>query len=82
MSVPGDEVRLGLFLSAQHPAGVPAAGAVREHLEQVELARELDQRAVHCSRREGLIRVSPHFYNSSADIQRLLDCLPAAGGRG
>ena len=41
MSVPGDEVRLGLFLSAQHPAGVPAAGAVREHLEQVELAREL-----------------------------------------
>jgi len=51
-------------------------------VDSAALARELDQRAVHCSRREGLIRVSPHFYNSSADIQRLLDCLPAAGGRG
>ena len=51
-------------------------------VDSAALARELDQRAVHCSRREGLIRVSPHFYNSSADIQRLLDCLPATGGRG
>jgi len=51
-------------------------------IDSAALARELDRRAVHCSRREGLIRVSPHFYNSSADIQRLLDCLPAAGGRG
>jgi alkanesulfonate monooxygenase SsuD/methylene tetrahydromethanopterin reductase-like flavin-dependent oxidoreductase (luciferase family) len=41
MSLPAGNVELGLFLSAQHPAGVPAAGAVREHLEQVELAREL-----------------------------------------
>jgi alkanesulfonate monooxygenase SsuD/methylene tetrahydromethanopterin reductase-like flavin-dependent oxidoreductase (luciferase family) len=41
MSVAGEEIELGLFLSAQHPAGVPAAGAVREHLEQAELAREL-----------------------------------------
>lgn len=37
----GDEVRFGLLLSAQHPPGVPAAGAVREHLEQVEAARNL-----------------------------------------
>ena len=51
-------------------------------VDSAALARDLDQRAVHCSRREGLIRVSPHFYNNSADIQRLLDCLPAAGGQG
>ena len=37
----GDDIRLGLYLSAQHPPRVPAAGAVREHLEQVELARDL-----------------------------------------
>ena len=37
----GDEIRFGLLLSAQHPPGVPAAGAVREHLEQVEAARNL-----------------------------------------
>ncbi|HEX2810263.1 MAG TPA: LLM class flavin-dependent oxidoreductase [Kineosporiaceae bacterium] len=35
------DVRLGLYLSGQHPPGVSAAAAVREHLEQVELAREL-----------------------------------------
>jgi alkanesulfonate monooxygenase SsuD/methylene tetrahydromethanopterin reductase-like flavin-dependent oxidoreductase (luciferase family) len=35
------EVRLGLFLAAQHPLGVPARQGLREHLEQVELAREL-----------------------------------------
>jgi alkanesulfonate monooxygenase SsuD/methylene tetrahydromethanopterin reductase-like flavin-dependent oxidoreductase (luciferase family) len=41
MSGPAGKVELGLFLSAQHPADVRAVGAVREHLEQVELAREL-----------------------------------------
>jgi alkanesulfonate monooxygenase SsuD/methylene tetrahydromethanopterin reductase-like flavin-dependent oxidoreductase (luciferase family) len=35
------DIRLGIFLSAQHPADASAAAAVREHLEQVELAREL-----------------------------------------
>jgi alkanesulfonate monooxygenase SsuD/methylene tetrahydromethanopterin reductase-like flavin-dependent oxidoreductase (luciferase family) len=35
------DIRLGLYLSGQHPPGVSAAAAVREHLEQVELAREL-----------------------------------------
>jgi alkanesulfonate monooxygenase SsuD/methylene tetrahydromethanopterin reductase-like flavin-dependent oxidoreductase (luciferase family) len=34
-------MRLGLFLSAQHPAGVRPADAVGEHLEQVAVAREM-----------------------------------------
>jgi alkanesulfonate monooxygenase SsuD/methylene tetrahydromethanopterin reductase-like flavin-dependent oxidoreductase (luciferase family) len=34
-------MRLGLLLSGQHPPGDSAAAAVRQHLEQVELAREL-----------------------------------------
>jgi alkanesulfonate monooxygenase SsuD/methylene tetrahydromethanopterin reductase-like flavin-dependent oxidoreductase (luciferase family) len=37
----GEQIRLGLYLSAQHPPGVPAAGALRDHLDQVELACEL-----------------------------------------
>lgn len=41
MAASHGEVHLGLFLSGQHPAGVSAVAAVREHLEQVELAREL-----------------------------------------
>jgi len=39
--VSGNEIRAGVFLSGQHPPGVSAAAAVREHLEQVALAREL-----------------------------------------
>jgi alkanesulfonate monooxygenase SsuD/methylene tetrahydromethanopterin reductase-like flavin-dependent oxidoreductase (luciferase family) len=35
------DIRLGLFLSGQHPPERSSAAAVREHLEQVELAREL-----------------------------------------
>lgn len=35
------EIRLGLFLSGQHPPRASASAAAREHLEQVELAREL-----------------------------------------
>ena len=37
----GDGIRLGLLLSGQHPRGDSAVAAVRQHLEQVELAREL-----------------------------------------
>ena len=39
--MPASEIRAGIFLSGQHPPGVSAAAAVREHLEQVALAREL-----------------------------------------
>ena len=35
------EIRLGLFLSGQHPPQASATAAAQEHLEQVELAREL-----------------------------------------
>ncbi len=38
--MPG-EVRVGIFLSGQHLPNADAAAAVREHLEQVALAREL-----------------------------------------
>lgn len=34
-------LRLGLFLSAQHPPGVRPADALRDHLEQVALVRDL-----------------------------------------
>jgi alkanesulfonate monooxygenase SsuD/methylene tetrahydromethanopterin reductase-like flavin-dependent oxidoreductase (luciferase family) len=42
-------VRLGLLLSGQHPAGDSAMGAVGQHLEQVELARELGFSSVWAS---------------------------------
>jgi alkanesulfonate monooxygenase SsuD/methylene tetrahydromethanopterin reductase-like flavin-dependent oxidoreductase (luciferase family) len=39
--VPEQEIRLGLFLSGQHLPQASAGAAAREHLEQVQLAREL-----------------------------------------
>ena len=49
MGVLGSDVRLGLLLSGQHPAGDSAAGAVGQHLEQVDVARELDFSSVWTS---------------------------------
>ncbi len=37
----GREIQLGVFLSGQHPPEVSPAAAVRAHLEQVEVAREV-----------------------------------------
>jgi alkanesulfonate monooxygenase SsuD/methylene tetrahydromethanopterin reductase-like flavin-dependent oxidoreductase (luciferase family) len=37
----GDDIDIGVFLSGQHPRGFPPAQALREHIAQVELAREL-----------------------------------------
>jgi alkanesulfonate monooxygenase SsuD/methylene tetrahydromethanopterin reductase-like flavin-dependent oxidoreductase (luciferase family) len=39
--LPNRQIQLGVFLSAQHPAEASAAMAVREHIEQVALGREL-----------------------------------------
>ena len=38
---PDGTIRLGVFLSGQHPPELSATAAVRDHLEQVALAREL-----------------------------------------
>jgi alkanesulfonate monooxygenase SsuD/methylene tetrahydromethanopterin reductase-like flavin-dependent oxidoreductase (luciferase family) len=38
---PGPELKLGLFVSGQHPQGMRASDALRDHVEQVVTAREL-----------------------------------------
>lgn len=37
----GTSLRLGLFVSGQHPRGVRPADAIRDHVEQVAVAREV-----------------------------------------
>jgi len=72
-----------------YPVVSPWASAERSSLltfacpawvDGAALSRSLNERAVYCSLREGLIRVSPHFYNTPADLERLLGCLPETGG--
>jgi cysteine desulfurase / selenocysteine lyase len=53
-------------LSFRTPAGLDVAA----------LARRLTEAKVTCSLREGMIRISPHLYNTQADIARLLEHLP------
>jgi cysteine desulfurase/selenocysteine lyase len=45
-------------------------------LDRVALEESLRERRVSVAIREGAIRVSPHMYNTRADIERLLEALP------
>lgn len=53
------------IVSFRHPRMVPA-----------ELHTRLREAGVIISRRADFLRVSPHYYNSDADIDRLLEALP------
>lgn len=43
-----------------------------------ELVRRLDEQGIVVALRPRGVRVSPHFYNSAAEVERLLSALPAA----
>ena len=51
--------------------------ATRDGVDTAAVAQELRRRDVACAVREGRVRVSVHFYNDGADLERFLDCLPA-----
>ena len=40
-----------------------------------ELQKKLHEKNIHCSVRNGRLRVSPHFYNTHEEIDRLLDSM-------
>jgi cysteine desulfurase / selenocysteine lyase len=50
--------------------------AMRNGVDTAAIQHALNRNKVSCAMREGRIRVSPHFYNSAEDVQRLLSCLP------
>jgi selenocysteine lyase/cysteine desulfurase len=50
--------------------------AQRPGVDNAALLAALRERNVACAIREGRMRVSVHFYNDRADLDRLLDCLP------
>jgi len=45
-------------------------------LDRIALEESLRERRVSIAVREGAIRISPHLYNTQADIDRLLEALP------
>jgi selenocysteine lyase/cysteine desulfurase len=59
---PGEASGIVVFESDRRPAS--------------EIRQQLHEAGVICSVREGRVRVSPHFYNSAEDIDRLLEALP------
>ena len=66
---------LGLVIRS--PANVDARGGITmfEHSNPGHLLHQCSRASTYVSERQGLIRVSPHFYNTEADIDRLLDVL-------
>ena len=58
------ELRAGHYLGLKFPAGMPA-----------DIHEQLARRKVHVSMRGDSMRVTPHLYNSEADIDRLFDAL-------
>jgi len=43
------------------------------HSKSVEIVKKLEKKNIVCSVREGVIRVSPHFYNSREDLDLLVE---------
>lgn len=62
---PTDDRHRSALVSFRHPA--VSAG---------ELVAKARQVGVIVSEREDYVRVSPHFYNTTGEIDQLLDCLP------
>ncbi|BAN90571.1 aminotransferase class V-fold PLP-dependent enzyme [Aeropyrum camini] len=62
------------------PRGMTAGIVVFRHREPERLGRFLESRGIVASVRPGSIRVSIHFYNSSEDLDALLEALEEFGG--
>jgi len=73
----GDKLRTGLTDAGRtlcSPEDLSRCGGITmfEDEDADDLAAALLQRDVHVSARQGLVRVSPHFYNDEEDIDRFL----------
>ncbi len=56
-------------ISNEHLAGI----VTFKHEKSKELFSELEKRKIYCAVREGMIRFSPHFYNTKDEIERVIN---------
>lgn len=67
--------RIGLQVGTR-PVASPIVGAViGDGRELLRLHGELEKERIVCAPREGLLRFSPHFYNSDDEVDRVLQVL-------
>ncbi|MFA5804707.1 MAG: aminotransferase class V-fold PLP-dependent enzyme [Melioribacteraceae bacterium] len=56
-------------ISNEHLAGI----VTFKHEKSKEIFSELEKRKIYCAVREGMIRFSPHFYNTKDEIDRVVN---------
>ncbi len=63
-------------ISNEHLAGI----VTLKHEKSKEIFSELERRKIYCAVREGMIRFSPHFYNTKDEIDRVVNELKDIAG--
>lgn len=66
------------FRVGTRPVRSAIVGAVPPDVEKtsiVFLHRKLEEAGIVCAPREGMLRLSPHFYNDDSDVDRVVDVL-------
>lgn len=68
---------IGWRIASPRPLRSPIVGATPPTVETSLLSwhRKLEERGIVCAPREGLLRFSPHFYNTREEAARVVDAL-------
>lgn len=68
---------IGWNVASPRPLHAPIVGATPPHGEKPLLwwHRRLEEAGIVCAPREGLLRLSPHFYNDASEVGRVLSVL-------
>ena len=72
---------LGWTVASPRPVQSPIVGIVPPESDERSLLwwhRRLEEAGVVSSPREGMLRLSPHFYNDASDVERLVAALASA----
>lgn len=63
-------------ISNEHLSGIVTI----KHEKSKEIFSELERRKIYCAVREGMIRFSPHFYNTKDEIDKVINTLKEIAG--